>query len=445
MKRFYTLLGILLLCVFVISVHAQEFSSAQYSITGPIISPGSYGTSSSFGLSGVVSQIANGSSSASTYDLLSGFLYFPFITTPIISATAGNAQVSLSWTPAVTGLGFTTSGYVLGLSTVSGGPYSYTDVGNVVSSTATGLANAIPYYFVIRVKDAFGNFIATSTQVSSTPIAPIISGGGSGGGGGSSGGGSGGGGGAPVTNNSSTGAITFSGRAYPQSSVTVLRDAQVVATTIASADATFKVSLNNITTGNYIFSVYSEDAYGIRSSLLTFPATITSGGTNIIEGIFVTPTIAVDKSEVRRGDTIGILGQTTPQADVVISVHSEPEYFAKTVADKNGAYFYNFDTSFLELGSHTTKSKSAIKDQLVSGFSSSVNFIVGTKNVPVVLNKAKKTKRGDQNGDGKVNIIDYSILAYWYKKPNPPVLADLNSDGKVTIFDLSILAANWTG
>jgi hypothetical protein len=36
-------------------------------------------------------------------------------------------------------------------------------------------------------------------------------------------------------------------------------------------------------------------------------------------------------------------------------------------------------------------------------------------------------------------------MAFWYKKPSPPAKVDLNSDAKVNIIDFSILAYNWTG
>ncbi|MFA6385357.1 MAG: dockerin type I domain-containing protein, partial [Candidatus Paceibacterota bacterium] len=53
--------------------------------------------------------------------------------------------------------------------------------------------------------------------------------------------------------------------------------------------------------------------------------------------------------------------------------------------------------------------------------------------------------RGDLNCDNHVNLIDFSIMAYWYKKINPPEKVDLNNDGKITLVDFSIMAFNWTG
>ncbi|PJA63306.1 MAG: hypothetical protein CO161_01860, partial [Candidatus Portnoybacteria bacterium CG_4_9_14_3_um_filter_44_9] len=191
------------------------------------------------------------------------------------------------------------------------------------------------------------------------------------------------------------------------------------------------------------FAVYSEDSKGIRSSLLTFPVSVTSGATTNVSGIFVAPTIAVDKSEVKRGDNIAIFGQSAPQADMVISVSSEEEFFAKTISDKDGIYFYNFDSSFVDYGTHYTKSKASISNLETSGFSSVISFKVGTKNVIAIPEKA--ALKGDLNNDGRVNLVDFSIAAYWYKRPSPPASVDLNNDGKVDLVDFSIMAYYWTG
>jgi len=55
---------------------------------------------------------------------------------------------------------------------------------------------------------------------------------------------------------------------------------------------------------------------------------------------------------------------------------------------------------------------------------------------------AASSKRGDANGDGKVNILDLSIVLSSFNK-NVSGSADLNKDGKVNILDLSILLTNW--
>lgn len=241
--------------------------------------------------------------------------------------------------------------------------------------------------------------------------------------------------------------VVFSGRSYPKSAVTLLKDAQIAATTIADTNANFSVTISGLSAGNYIFSVYSEDNKGNRSSLLTFPASVTSGVTTNIGGIFIAPTIAVDKSEVKRGDNIAIFGQTVAGAEVTISINSEQEIFIKRMVDAQGAYLLNFDSSVLEMGQHHTKSKSAYNGE-ITAFGRTVAFIVGTRNILAQL--PKKIEKGDLNNDNRVNLVDFSIAVYWYKKSLSETFRlieaeRLSGDGKVDLVDFSILAYYWTG
>lgn len=50
-------------------------------------------------------------------------------------------------------------------------------------------------------------------------------------------------------------------------------------------------------------------------------------------------------------------------------------------------------------------------------------------------------KRGDLNGDGKINVLDLSILLSKFMKATGN--SDLNNDGKTNILDLSILLSSW--
>ncbi|MEQ1561587.1 MAG: hypothetical protein ABL899_02605, partial [Nitrospira sp.] len=223
---------------------------------------------------------------------------------------------------------------------------------------------------------------------------------------------------------------------------------QIALTTIAGPDSNFTATINNLSAGDYTFAVYGEDKNGIRSAPFTFPIYITDGVTTRISGIFIAPTIAVDKSEVKKGDNIVIFGQSSPSSDIIISVNSAQEYFERVPSDSNGVYLDNFDTSVLELGNHTTKSKASFKTEL-SSFSNTVGFIVGKKNVAAVAETQMMTKC-DLNEDGRCNLVDFSIAAFWYKKKLSPEFIirerkHLNGDGKVDLVDFSIMAYYWTG
>jgi len=329
--------------------------------------------------------------------------------------------------------------------------YTDSDITGIQESTLKAYRwNGANWVLLTSDVDASTNIVtATTDQFSLFALlgtAPASSGGISGGGGTSGGGGgtSGGGGGTSGGGSPTSGVTTsviFNGRAYPKSTVTLLRDAQVAATIIAGSDSNFEIDLSGIGGGNYIFSLYSEDYQGIRSVLLTFPVSVTKGATTQISDIFIAPTIEVDKNEVKRGDNLAIFGQSTGGGEITFVVHSPEEIFFKTRADKNGVYLYNFNTASLEYGYHFTKAKAARDDQ-ISSFSKAVGFQVGTKTIRKKIIKALK---GDFNGDGRVNLVDFSIAAYWYQRLSPPAKVDLNSDGKVNLVDLSIMAYYWTG
>ncbi len=261
----------------------------------------------------------------------------------------------------------------------------------------------------------------------------------------SSGGGGGGGGGGGSSSSDVT-SVTFSGRAYPLSKVFILKDGQIAASSIAGPNAVFQISLSNLSEGNYVFSVYGEDDQGRKSTLFTFPVFVTDGVNTKVSDIFITPTIDVDKSQVKKGDNIAIFGRTAPNSDVVISVNSPIEYFRNTTSDGSGGYLLNFDSSPLDMGSHHTKSKAELAGQ-ISQYGKVLGFMVGNENI---LNNGDNFLRGDLNDDGKVNLVDFSIAAFWYKKTLTGDIINkeverLNGDSKIDLIDFSIMAYNWTG
>jgi hypothetical protein len=255
----------------------------------------------------------------------------------------------------------------------------------------------------------------------------------------------GGGGGGSSTRGSQ---IVLTGRAYPRSEVTVLKDAQVVATTIADENAQFQVLIKGLSAGTYIFSLYSEDKSGVRSSLFTFPISVTRNILTKIDSIFVAPTLTGDKVEVKKGEPIILFGQSFPSSEITLEVNSEEQFFVKTKAGTDGVYLHSFDSSVLEIGQHNAKARSSA-EQVISSQSSPYEFAVGTKNVYGEEN-ITCSKKADFNADCRVNLVDFSIAAFWYLRTLTPAFilresAHLNGDGKVNLKDFSIMAFYWTG
>lgn len=86
-----------------------------------------------------------------------------------LTATAGNQQVSLSWSPS-TGA----TSYNVKRSTTSGGPYTTVTSPAGTSQTDTALTNGTAYYYVVSAVNAAGES-ANSSQASATPSAPTTS------------------------------------------------------------------------------------------------------------------------------------------------------------------------------------------------------------------------------------------------------------------------------
>ena len=415
--------------LFAFFIRAEDYSGSNFIILDPLIS-GEGGRSSSpgFELFDTSYQILTGESTSSSFIQRAGFLYYPIASSPAVSATPGDGQVSLSWTSS-TGTWANVTAYDIGTSTVSGGPYSYESVGNVLSFTKTGLTNGISYYFKVRAM-AGTSALGWSAEVSATPTGapppPIVG---------------------IIGYVSPQTGVNFSGMAYPSSKITILKDGQIAVITLAGLDANFYVSLTGLSAGQYIFSVIGEDNKGNRSTPFTFSIFITEGAMTTVSGIFIAPTIAVDKEVVKRGENIAIFGQSVPQSDVIIGVNSEEEAFVRTKADNNGAYLYNFDTSFLELDQHFTRSKAAFAG-LISSFGKSIGFKVGTVTIPKVMPTCPL--KGDLNGDCRVNLVDFSIAAYWWERPltkeaKENIDGKLWPDGIIDLRDFSIMAYYWTG
>jgi len=58
--------------------------------------------------------------------------------------------------------------------------------------------------------------------------------------------------------------------------------------------------------------------------------------------------------------------------------------------------------------------------------------------------KPKPRPTPDFNKDNKINIVDLSILLYWFGKTGPEIVPyDLNQDNKIDIADISILFYHW--
>jgi hypothetical protein len=251
----------------------------------------------------------------------------------------------------------------------------------------------------------------------------------------------GGGGGSPTP--SGTAIVILRGLAYPRTPVTVLKDGAIIATTPADPGATFSVILAHLTAGTYTFGVYATDSTGVRSATQNFVEILTNNVTVEVNSIFLSPSIGLSHTIIKQGDALNIFGFTAPKSDVNVIVNSARQFIEQVKAQDSGAWFKAFNTLALEVGPHNSKSQ-ASNGNLLSPYSNIVSFHVGDESVAAPV--GGQEVRSDFNGDGRINLVDFSILLFnWNKTSLANPRADINKDGIVNLVDFSILLYDWTG
>lgn len=234
--------------------------------------------------------------------------------------------------------------------------------------------------------------------------------------------------------------VSIQGKAYPNVTVTILIDGESVGTvrTNNKAEFTFNVDVDP---GTASVSFWANDNANTRSATVNTTFDITQGAVTNLNGILIPPTIRASETKVNPGAQITLSGQTIPNATVEVSIDNGKKTLSAT-SDANGNWSVPFDTSTVTVDTHTVKARfitgsGALKNE--STYGTALSLFVGVE--------GKTTSNSDLNRDGKVNLIDFSILIFWWGTPggnsNPP--ADINGNGKVGLEDFSILLFNWTG
>ncbi len=234
--------------------------------------------------------------------------------------------------------------------------------------------------------------------------------------------------------------ISIQGKAYPNVTVTVLLDGSSVGTvrTNSKGEFLFNVSADP---GTASLGFWAVDSLGTKSLTINTTFDVTQGAVTNLNGILIPPTIRADKVTVNPGDIITLKGQTVPNANVEVSIDNGSKTLT-SVADTQGNWTVQLNTATVSVSAHTVKARfnlgtTTLKTE--STYGTALSIFVGVEGKPI--------SNSDLNRDGKVNLIDFSILIFWWGTPggnsNPP--ADINQNGKVGLEDFSILLFNWTG
>lgn len=234
--------------------------------------------------------------------------------------------------------------------------------------------------------------------------------------------------------------VVIIGKAYPYADVNILKEGKVIGIVPADSQGDFTFEVSEVTPGVGTFSFWAQDRYGLKSVALSLTFQVTANAVTTIRGAYLPPTIGLDKRAVKKGEVLKMFGQTISRADVFVHISSPEEIVEKIKSQPEGDWKLDFNTAPLkEEEFHTAKAlfQTEVAGSIIkSAFSQLASFYIGEGKPP-------KIGSPDLNGDGKVNLIDFSILIYYWGTKNP--VADINADGIVNLADFSILIYHWTG
>lgn len=256
-------------------------------------------------------------------------------------------------------------------------------------------------------------------------------------GGGNSSGGGGGGGGSPDDLGETQ--ISIEGEGYPNRTINILLDGDPVGTVRTNSRGEFSFS-TAADPGATTIGFWATDNSGVRSVTLSTTFDVTQGAITNVNGVLLPPTISVSDQTIDPGDQVTVRGQAIPNATVQVFVDNA--IFTTVTAANDGVWSATLDTSSLSLAEHIIKAryvKGSSTLRTESSFSTALQLFVGVDGQP--------SNNSDLNRDGFVNLIDFSILIFWWQtnggSSDPP--ADINQNGNVGLEDFSILLFNWTG
>ena len=328
------------------------------------------------------------------------------------------------------------------------------------SALLTGLVNGGEYAFFVRCRDEDSVDDDTDYMISFAVSEKEGDEGEEGGGTpGPGGGGSGGGGGGGFGQEEGPGTgdflpyppppglpgVVFRGWAYPLSVVYILKDGQEEGKVNANTRAEFGAFLADLPRGVYTFGVWSRDSEGRNSVTNSTTFFIEEGTQTTISDIFLPPTIQLARNSALAGESFEIFGQSAPGAMIdawlypagLTDPKEDQAIRARAQAGDDGKWTVLLGTAGAEAGNYKIKAKASREKTGESGFSQPLDCAVGGEAA------VSRCAGADLNGDGRVNLTDFSILLYYWGTDD--ACADQNQDGTVDLIDFSIMMFYWTG
>jgi hypothetical protein len=269
-----------------------------------------------------------------------------------------------------------------------------------------------------------------------------------------------------------TGTVTLNGKTFPNARILILRDGVISTSLVAGANGNFSVTISNLSLGVYQFSIISEDSQGVTSSPLVVNAQVSSVSPVDYSNLVIPPTVVSSPKPTAplngtNPPSTGSAGKINGFAPVGSTVQlydeSTGQIAGQVVVDESGKYSIDLPQDKYKIGKTYSFRAKTLFNGAESKLSKPVSIVLGASNTPQTDTSASSPTKDidspnkfvdrnkvvelctDYSRDGRINLVDFSILQFWYEKTNPPKDIDCNGDNYIDLQDFSLLMFYWNG
>jgi hypothetical protein len=233
--------------------------------------------------------------------------------------------------------------------------------------------------------------------------------------------------------------LVISGYTSPLNYLIFSEDQVVIGTDVANPVGSFSKYFSGLQPTTHTISFYGID----QQDRITSPIPITiytpAYVQTLISNQLLSPTLEIDNSQYTTGNPVIASGSAMPGGEITLFTDSPLRSYS-TIASSSGNWTLTInDTNDYVPGDYRIYALVQNEYGLQSLFSPSIIFRM-LSNLPSGI-ACGDISRGDINCDGMVDLIDFSIMMYYWATSSAE--ADINLDATVNLIDFSIMMYYW--
>lgn len=254
-----------------------------------------------------------------------------------------------------------------------------------------------------------------------------------------------------VTVSPNNASITINGFAPPNAFVIVMMDGGVAGTTVADGNGNFQKKLSGIEQNRTCaIALYGFDSNSRQTQTVSFNVDTLPHTDHVVNNIVLPPTISISSNQISLSQAMTVSGSAYPSSDILLFFQGASSLTPVVRTDSEGNWSYVFipEDNGIGTGNYGVYAKEVVAGGYTSEQSQTQDFSVRAV-FPDPSATTDEEDEGDAEGfcaladlncDGSIDMIDFSILMYFWELENPEnPRADINGNGQVDLADYYIM------